>query len=330
MQAPTPSDAQSRATSVGTDNAGTGTGQAANGGRREAVVIVNTKSRRGQEWFGQVKESLARPKSGINVRQAWAIPDPKLIAEKTREAIAARTPLVIIGGGDGTFSLVARHFVGSDSVLGVLPLGTGNQFARDLGIEADVDAACRALTHGKVAHVDLGIAGDDYFLNVATIGLTTLVARELTNEAKRRWGRLVYAVAVTRALRKVRPFRVTLTTDAGTTMFETLQVVIGNGRFHAGPFPLAPNATINDGQLVVYALAGANRWQLLRYALNLPGGHHVELPDVPATWTRQGKIETTPPQSVTVDGEIVFRTPLAFGIAPGALRVMVPQEFEGA
>ena len=131
-----------------------------------------------------------------------------------------------------------------------------------------------------------------------------------------------------RALRHVRPFRAKLTMPEGVQTFETLQVVIGNGRFHAGPFLLSPEATITDGKLVAYALTTTNRWTLLRLALNLPGGHHVELDDVTAFSTTEIALETSPPDRVTVDGEIHFRTPIRFGIAPRALRVMVPQEFD--
>lgn len=294
---------------------------------QQAVLIVNTKSRRGREWFHKAETTLRR--DGLELIETFALRDPSRLPHVTEEAVKKKAPLIIVGGGDGTLSAVTRYFIGSDSTLGVLPLGTGNQFARDLGIVADVESACKVLTDGKAVNVDVGIAGDDYFLNVATVGLTTRIAEELTVKAKRSLGRFVYVVALMRALRRVRPFEATLKTDAGEQTFQTLQVVIGNGKFHAGPFPLAPDASITEGKLSVYALATTNRWELLRFALHLPGGHHVEMQDVPNFHTTGGLLSTKPIQRVTVDGEIVLRTPLKFGIAPGALRVMAPQEFNG-
>ena len=295
--------------------------------QKRAIVIVNTRSRRGKEWYPQVLEAL--PKHGVTVERATAFTDGKQMVKATREAIASHAPLIIVGGGDGTLGSVARHFIGSRSVLGVLPLGTGNQFAKDLCITADVEAACEVIGAGKVMGVDVGFAGSDHFLTVATAGLTTLIAQELTNDAKRRLGRFVYLFALVRAVHRLRPFYAKFVTPERTLEFDTIQVVIGNGRFHAGPFPLAPDAAITNGNLTVYALATRSRWELVRFALHLPGGHQGDLVEVPTFHTTGGTLTTTPIQKVTVDGEIAEKTPLTFGIRPHALQVMVPQDFTG-
>lgn len=295
--------------------------------QKRAVVLVNTHSRRGKLWYPQVLEAL--PKHGIQIERAMAITNPKKLVKATKEAIGEGAPLVIVGGGDGSLGSVARHFIGSRSVLGVLPLGTGNQFARDLCIRVDVEAACEVIGNGKVAGVDVGFAGQDHFLTVATAGLTTLIAQELNDDAKRRLGRFVYFFALMRALRRLVPFHAKLVTPERTLEFDTIQVVIGNGRFHAGPFPLAPDAAITKGDLVVYALATRSRMELLRFALHLPGGHQGDLVEVPSFHTTGGTLTATPIQKVTVDGEIVEKTPLKFGVRPRALQVMVPPDFEG-
>ena len=292
---------------------------------KNAVLIVNTKSRRGRDCFEQAQRELRL--RDVTVTNAIALRDPADSPNAVGRAVTAGEPLIIVGGGDGTLSCAAGQFVGSQSVMGVLPLGTGNEFARDLNIPADVCAACDIIAKGNVTQVDLGIINGEYFINVATVGLTTLIAQELTPDAKRRLGKFVYAFALVRALVRARPFKATLETEAGTQQFDTMQVVIGNGRFHAGPFPLAPDATITDGKLVVYATSGTSRWSLLRLALKMPGGHHVELNDVPAVMTTGGCLRAAPLQRVTVDGEIALQTPLTFGIAPRALRVMTPPDF---
>ena len=194
-----------------------------------------------------------------------------------KKAVSDKVPLIAVGGGDGTLCSAAQTIAHSDSVMGVLPLGTGNSFARDLEIVADIDKATDVLTKGKVIEVDCGIINDQYFLNVATVGLTTRIAAQLNGPAKRKLGRLVYGVAIFRALAGMRPFHIKIVTPQKTLEFETLQLVIGSGRFHAGPFPLAPDASITDGKLNLYVLADTKPGTLLKYALFLPGGHHTQL-----------------------------------------------------
>jgi YegS/Rv2252/BmrU family lipid kinase len=294
---------------------------------RRAVLMVNTKSRRGQEWFAEAQSRMRD--LGIEIEKAWAFRSIDELKAEAKSAIGRKVPLVVAGGGDGTFSAIARYFVKSESVLGVLPLGTGNAFARDLGIAAELDVATRTLVEGRVAAVDLGYAGNDYFLNVATIGLTTKIAQNLTVDMKRKFGRFVYAIAIFRALTKVKPFEVRIETENGISEFETLQIVLGNGRFHAGPFPLSPNASITEGKLTLYALATTNKVAFLKLATRLPTGHQGDLPEVRTQETAGGIITTIPSMPVTVDGEVCVHTPMKFCVAPKALRVMVPQDFAG-
>ena len=291
------------------------------------MLLVNTKSRRGQEWFDQAKSTLTN--LGVELEQATAFQKVDQLRSETLKAVDRKIPLIIAGGGDGTFSAIARYFVNSESTLGVLPLGTGNAFARDLGIPAQIETACDVIVNGKDAGVDLGYAGNDYFLNVATIGLTTKIAQTLTVPMKRRLGRFVYAIAISQALRKVLPFQVRIETEHGVDEFETLLLVLGNGRYHAGPFPLSPGASITEGKLTLYSLASADKMAFLRLALRLPTGTHVNLPEVHCQDTVGGTITTTPSMPVTIDGEVSWRTPLPFKIAPDALRVRAPLTFEG-
>lgn len=292
---------------------------------KRAVLIVNTKSLRGKEWFEDAREGLT--KRGIELQAAYSFRTLGELLAETKSAIRQQVPLVIAGGGDGTFSAIARYFVNSSTVLGVLPLGTGNAFARDLGIPTSVDAACDTIASGLVSCVDLGIAADDYFVNIATVGLTTRIAQSLTGPLKKRYGRFVYAIGLFNGLRRARPFQATLTTENGTDVFSTLQVVIGNGRFHAGPFPLSPDASITEGKLTLYALKATTRAAFLKMALYLPTGRHVDLTEVHHEDCVGGELATLPPLPATVDGEVCAQTPLHFGVARGALRVVTPVEF---
>ncbi len=293
---------------------------------REAVLLVNVKARRGKDWFNSAAEILS--KNGVNLKTAVCCKKKDQLLNEVEKAIRDKVPLIIIGGGDGTLGSVVDYFVGSESTLGVLPFGTGNSFARDLGITANVEAACNVILNGKEKRVDVGKAGDNYFLNVVTIGLSTQIALQMNHDVKQVWGRLAYLFALVKALSMVKSFKVHLCMPEGEHTFKTLQVVIGNGRYHAGPFPLAPDASITDGKLILYALEGSSKWDLIKYAMKLPGGHHVDLDNVPVFWTTEGSLSTSHPMRVTIDGESNHYTPLKFNIEKAALKVMVPQEFE--
>jgi diacylglycerol kinase (ATP) len=294
---------------------------------RTAALFVNAKSRRGEELFTLARQQLKD--RGLHLVEASSFTHNGDLQEAVKRQIDAGTPLIITGGGDGTMSSVAHLFAHQKAVLGVLPLGTGNAFARDLGLNGELDHACEAIVNGKVASVDMGLIGDRQFLNVATVGLTTLIACGLNPHLKRAFGKAVYVVSILGALSRLQPFMVKLQLPDGLESFECLQLVIGNGRFHAGPFPISPDATITGGFLAVYALATKNRSSFVRFALHMVNGTHVGLSDVKYFRVQSGILDTAPSQEITVDGEICFRTPRSFSMAERALHVVVPQEFNG-
>lgn len=295
--------------------------------KRQAVLICNAQSRRGREWYPAVQRKLLE--GGFELLFSEDVRKPANIRPLVAKAVKDKVPLIIVGGGDGTMSACATELKGSESVLGVLPLGTGNAFARDLGIPADVDGACQVLADGTPRSVDLGITCDRHFVNVATVGLTTLIAEELNDDQKKRFGRFVYAIAVARAVSKIRPFHAKLTRDGKVEEFDTMQVVFGSGRFHAGPFPVTPDAEITDHFLHGYTLRTTTKGALLKYALSLWGGRHVMLPEVESFTLKKARLETSPKERVVIDGEIGQHTPIDVAIDPGALRVLVSRDFPG-
>jgi len=266
--------------------------------------------------------------SELNVTAAFGFDKaPDLFAKAKQEKDSGK--LIVIGGGDGTLSAIANILAKSRSTMGILPLGTGNAFARDLGIPKELDDAIKVLSEGIESEVDLGVHDGGYFVNVATIGLTTTVAKTLTVPLKRRFGRFVYAIGITKALKEMHPFRALIETENGSTEVNAVQIVIGSGRYHGGPLPLSPTAAITSGRLRLYAVEAGSTAGLLKYALLLPTGFQGVLKSVHPEETTGGTITTNPSQSVVVDGEIASKTPLRFAIAPLALRVMTPKSFKG-
>lgn len=291
------------------------------------MLIVNVRSRVGREGYRPAADALRE--AGFNLVRTEVIRDPKTLGPALEKAVKEKVPIIAVGGGDGTLGTAATHIIGSESVLGVLPFGTGNEFARDLGIPVDVARAVEVIKLGRKVDVDVGQADDRIFLNVATIGLTTRIAEELDDQAKKWLGKCVYALAAWRALAKIKPFQVNLTLDGEQRSFRTMQVVIGSGRLHAGPVPVTPDASLTDGKLHMYVLEDGRKSALLKYALALAFGRHTFLPEIEVFAVSKGRIETSPPWSTVVDGEVAMKTPFDFKILPGALPVLAPADFKG-
>lgn len=289
---------------------------------KDVTVLVNTKSRRGELWYEQVLDGLKS--RGVTIAEAHSYKRPKELFQRAEQVVKEGRRYVVLGGGDGTFSGSARFFDGSESVIGVLPLGTGNAFARDLGIKTDVDAACDVIAAGNIERVDMGLASGKPFINVATIGLTASIARNLNPTEKRYLGPIAYALSLVRSLAKIKPFDAMITMDGESRSFRSLQVVVGNGRFHAGPFLLAPDADIANGQLIVYGLESTNKADFLRLGWGLVRGRQLELDDVVSLRGRSGSVTSNPSQRLVLDGEVSGATPFTLGIKHDALQVLAP------
>ncbi len=288
----------------------------------DACLIINRNSRRSRRWGASVVDLLGQ--EGVSIVRQWHVKGSRLLAAG-EAAAQAGAPAVLVGGGDGTLGSLAHFFAHREVTMGILPLGTGNALAYDLGIPQDPAGACRVISQGHIGLIDLGRMGDRYFVNHVAAGASTLVSRSLSAGSKRWLGKLAYLTASVQAFPRMRSFQVRLTT--GNEVIETtcIQIVAGSGRHHAGPFLLSPDASGSNGRLLVYWLASHRRRRLLQLIRGLRTGAHINLPDVDWREVEQIQIETSRPISVSVDGELGFRTPIELSIDREALRVFVPR-----
>ncbi|MFB1480174.1 lipid kinase [Corallococcus sp. RDP092CA] len=302
-----------------------------------AVLVVNTRSRSGREAFERAREVLTA--HGVPLMAAHALTRPRRLRRVVEEALAQGARRVLVGGGDGTLSCAAQALMGRDVTLGVVPLGTGNDFARSLGIPDTLEAACDVIAGGYTARVDVGLADGRPFLNAASLGLTTAIAKRLTQALKQRAGKLAYPMAAAAEVRTLQPFHVRLQADDQALEVDALQLVVGNGRYHGAGNMVAPDATLDDRRFHVYAITaspvadggertGLGHLQdvatLARVALGMRSGGHLEHASVVHLHTSRLAVETAPPMEVNADGENVGMTPMRFQVVPAALRVYAP------
>ncbi len=297
-------------------------------GRGRAALVVNTRSRTGEQAFFRALDRLQELDVQLGV--TYAIRDPARLAETVREVIDGGYEFLILGGGDGSVSSVVDLLAGRDAVLGLLPLGTANDFARTLGIPEDIEAACRAIADGKVVDVDLGLAGDNFYVNVASVGLGVEATRALSPWLKKNTGPLAYPVAAIRAFLGHEPFSARLTFPDGdyepVEYDRLLQVAVGNGRFYGGGMIVAPGSGIDDRTLDIYAIDLGRRRDLFGIARYLKSGDFINIEGVHHFRTSRVRLETDPNLPINIDGEVVSRTPQGFSVAENALEVLVPRE----
>jgi YegS/Rv2252/BmrU family lipid kinase len=248
-------------------------------------------------------------------------------ATLTDEALAGNWSTIVAGGGDGTINLVASKIIDSGRVLGVLPLGTLNHFARDLGISHDLEEAVRTIVAGHVARVDVGEVNHHLFVNNSSLGLYPTIVREREKKQRlgsRKWPAFVWA-AVT-ALRRYPFLDVRLQVDGKDFHRKTPFVFIGNNEYTMEGFDIGRRHQLDRKHLSVYIAHRTGRWGLFRLALRALFGRLKNEKDFMAMQTSELTIETKHKRlRVALDGEVdVMERPLHYHIRPGALQVIVP------
>jgi YegS/Rv2252/BmrU family lipid kinase len=290
-----------------------------NAGKR-ALMIVNPRARRGAASIAPVRDFLAS--SGFRLIDEQPTGGDSISDLISRHA--DRCDLVIVGGGDGTLNAAASALVYTGLPLGVLPLGTANDFARTMNIPLDPLKAAELIVQGRTKHVDLGEVNGHLFFNVASIGFSAELAAELTEHAKKRWGVLGYGIVAARILLRSRLFTAYLDHDCATEKIRTMQVSVGNGKHYGGGMTVEEKASADDGWLDLYSLEVDYWWQLLRLLPSLRRGTQGQWDDVRAFKTTEITIRTKAPRPVNTDGELSTWTPAHFRIRPKSVIVYAP------
>ena len=291
-----------------------------------AALLVNTAARSGAEVFATAVQTFLALDYPLVL--ARAVEDPAALPGLVDEVTAAGADVVVLAGGDGTVSGVAGRLAAAGATLGLLPAGTANDLARTLGIPTELVAACEVVAGGVVRAVDLGLAGERPYLNVASVGLAAGVTEALTPELKRRAGALAYPLAAARAYLDHAPFSACLEFPAGdhepVELDDLLQVAVGNGRYYGGGNVVAPGAGIADQRLDVYAVPRGTALQRLQVAREFSTGTFTQQTHVLHVVTGTVRLSTDPVLPLNLDGELSGTTPLTFRVAERALRVLVP------
>ena len=268
----------------------------------------------------------------------------------TGQAMDNGVDAVLVAGGDGTVNSAVNALVGSDVALGVLPMGTGNVWAAELGLiptptplyRPDPLAAARLLAGGEQRWIDLGRATattDDgskhtrHFVLWAGVGFDAAVARLVETEfrqVKRRIGSLSFLVAGIDTALHYPGTRATIRFNGQVIEERIVLVIVSNAQLYGGAVRLAPNARLDDGWLNAYIFKGQGLLTMLRHLISVLARRHRRDPKVAAYDIRHMTIETAEPLQVQVDGEPFGTTPISLEVMPRALKILVPPDVSQA
>jgi len=251
-------------------------------------------------------------------------------AEKlARQAIQNKYDYVIAAGGDGTLNKVINGIGrrAPDICVGLVPLGTGNDFARALELPTGIDENIDILLSKKARPLDLVRARSDrtrYFVNVSAGGFSGIVNEKLTPAMKRMWGPLAYVRSAAAALPELHGYRTELVFDDEEKMSaELYNVVIGNGRFVAGGLPIAPDADLCDGLLDVILIPKSPAPAMALLAAQILLGKHLSSNAVTFRRAKKIAVRSRPGMWFNLDGELVGTAPVTFQVVPHALNFVV-------
>ncbi|WP_340318171.1 diacylglycerol/lipid kinase family protein [Rhizorhabdus argentea] len=294
-------------------------------------MLVNCEGGAAASAGDKLPDQLAQAFEAAGVRTEILILRVAELDEALGQAVRDKKR-VVIAGGDGTVSCAAKHLVGTEVELALLPLGTLNHLARDLGIPTDLESAAKLAVHGQSTYIDVGEVNGQFFVNNASIGLYPSMVRRRDMPQRRALPKWLAALPASwEALSRIRHHRLYVDMGAGEHPLVTSLLFVGNNEYSLEAGSLGRRTTLQAGNLSVYAIGGRRRLALISFALRALVGRidrladFVVIGDCREITVRSlgGSIE------IALDGEVQrLACPLRFRIVPRSLRVVTPPATE--
>ncbi len=288
-------------------------------------LIANRTSGSGSAgaYIDRVKDLLVARGVDFEIRETQ---HPGHATELSKAAVDEGFDVIVSVGGDGTLRETALSVVHTDRILGLLPCGTGNDYARALHIPTDMEAALDILLNGENKVVDAGQANDQIFFNIAGYGFDVDVL-DYTEEFKPKCknGETAYRLGCLKAVLGLKLRKSTLTFPDGTMEKNVLLAAAGVGTHFGGGMNVLPESDMSDGLLDVCIAHDVNRLRLLRLFPKFIKGKHLGLPCITYRKATEVSVVCDPVSRIEVDGERMDGTPVTFRVLPGALTVRGPK-----
>lgn len=292
------------------------------------AIILNPAAGRGRGAKMRLALQNQLPDAAI-----WETKRAGHAIELARDAVQNGAQIVVAAGGDGTLGEVLNGIWGTRAKLGVLPLGTGNDFARCIGIGTKWENAIAVLKSGNCRLVDVGrveIGGQSrHFLNVAGAGFDSRVAARINQHRPRILSKMsgtsAYLVAALAEMRRFPLAQIRLEMDNEIVETRAVLCAIANAQSYGGGMRVAPDADLSDGLFDICLIKELGKAEFMRAFPSVFAGKHIHHPRVEMFRAATIRLESEPPLPVLVDGEIMGETPASFEIAARAIEVAMPE-----
>ena len=288
------------------------------------TILLNPSSGRGKArcYLRPALEILQRGHAVVDVHESR---NAQHLVELAHQACAEKPDLIVSAGGDGTHHYVINGLVGTDIPLGLLPMGSGNDFAKGIGVPVVLEAAASTLLKARVREIDLAKAGGIFYGGIAGVGFDSVVTRYANEQVRWPRGTLAYAWSILRCLKDYRPEPLEVRTDTQSYSGEVLLAVVGNNVSYGGGVKLTPHARLDDGLLDVCIVPYLKKLELLCWVPRAYRGQHLSHPRV--VYFQARRIEMNGPSRLELfgDGEFMQQLPATIEVMPRALRIVGPE-----
>lgn len=290
--------------------------------KRSFTILYNPAAAAGRsrKLLPEVERSLNKLGADYELVGTASLDDAR-----EKAGTASRSDRVVVSmGGDGVLGALAGVVAGEGGLIGIIPAGRGNDFARMLGLPKRVDQVCKLLVEGEETSVDMGEVNGIPFLGIASTGLDS-DANRYANKSRIFRGQLSYAYGGIRAVIGWKPAIFTITADGESWSFEGYSVAVANSRYYGGGMKMAPDADLRDGLFDIVTIAAAPKLRLLMSMPKLFKGTHISVEGVSVRRAATVELKADRPFTVYADGDELTELPATVKIRPSALRVITPQ-----
>lgn len=291
---------------------------------RKVLIIINPAAGKGQSknYIATIKARFESADIDYQIKISNRVGN---VTELALNGVKEGFNEIVAVGGDGTVIEALNGIVGTDTILGIIPAGTGNDFVRSIGIERDFISALNVVIEGKYELIDIGEVNDRFFLNVVSFGIDSDVVKTMEKIKNVVTGPAAYYVSSIKAISTYKAVKMSITIDGEEYIRKAYLVAIGNGKYFGGGMKITPDANVNSGDFEICIINNISRIGLMRLLTKANTGNHISENGVEVFKGKEITIRAIADHlAVNADGNLIGPAPAKISVFKNKLRVLSP------